>query len=82
MGIHACCTVMNQDANSLNLGPHQNVRIATSSGSMAAVVVDVGSGWCRAGFSGEDAPRAIFPSVVGRLRHHMVMVGVPFKVGL
>ena len=46
---------------------------------MAAVVVDAGSGFCKAGFSGEDAPRAVFPSVVGRLRHHVVMVGVDFK---
>ncbi|XP_072170603.1 actin-2-like [Diadema setosum] len=32
----------------------------------AAVIVDCGSLTCRAGFAGEDEPRAIFPAVVGR----------------
>ncbi len=30
------------------------------------LVVDIGSGIIKAGFSGEDAPRSIFPSIVGR----------------
>jgi len=29
----------------------------------------------KAGFAGDDAPRAVFPSVVGRPRHKGVMVG-------
>jgi len=33
---------------------------------VAAVVIDNGSGMCKAGFAGEDAPRAVFSSVVGR----------------
>jgi actin beta/gamma 1 len=32
------------------------------------VVIDNGSGMCKAGFSGDDAPRAVFPSIVGRPR--------------
>ena len=32
---------------------------------MAALVVDNGSGMCKAGFAGDDAPRAVFPSIVG-----------------
>ena len=35
----------------------------------AALVVDNGSGMCKAGFAGDDAPRAVFPSIVGRPRH-------------
>lgn len=35
---------------------------------MCSVVVDNGSFMCRAGFAGEDAPRAIFRSVVGQVR--------------
>lgn len=31
-----------------------------------AIVIDNGSGMCKAGFSGEDAPRAVFPSLIGR----------------
>jgi len=43
------------------------------------VVVDNGSGMCKAGFSGDDAPRSVFPSIVGRPRHQGVMVGMGQK---
>merc|ERR1712223_1236149 len=46
---------------------------------VAALVVDNGSGMCRAGFAGDDAPRAVFPSIVGRPRHKGVMVGMGQK---
>lgn len=36
-----------------------------------ALVVDNGSGMCKAGFAGDDAPRAVFPSIVGRPRHQV-----------
>ncbi|CAH1389593.1 unnamed protein product [Nezara viridula] len=39
-----------------------------------ALVLDTGSGVCKAGFAGDDAPRAVFPSMVGRPRHLGVMV--------
>merc|ERR1712179_8211 len=42
---------------------------------VAALVVDNGSGMVKAGFSGDDAPRAVFPSIVGRPRHKGVIVG-------
>lgn len=32
-----------------------------------------------AGFAGDDAPRAVFPSIVGRPRHQGVMVGMGQK---
>ena len=35
------------------------------------LVVDNGSGMCKAGFAGDDAPRAVFPSIVGRPRHQV-----------
>merc|ERR1712002_706246 len=44
-----------------------------------AVVVDNGSGMVKAGFAGDDAPRAVFPSIVGRARHMGVMVGMGQK---
>jgi actin len=46
---------------------------------IAAVVMDNGSGMCKAGFAGDDAPRAVFPSIVGRPRHQGVMVGMGQK---
>src|SRR3990167_8150721 len=43
------------------------------------IIVDNGSGMCKAGFAGDDAPRAVFPSIVGRPRHTGVMVGMGQK---
>ena len=43
---------------------------------VAALVVDNGSGMCKAGFAGDDAPRAVFPAIVGRPRHQGVMVRI------
>ena len=49
---------------------------------VAALVVDNGSGMCKAGFAGDDAPRAVFPSIVGRPRHQGVMVTTRFSIAL
>ena len=38
---------------------------------LVALVIDNGSGMCKAGFAGDDAPRAVFPSIVGRPRHQV-----------
>jgi actin-related protein len=43
------------------------------------LVIDNGSGMCKAGIAGDDAPRAVFPSIVGRPRHQGVMVGMGQK---
>jgi len=45
----------------------------------AALVVDNGSGMVKSGFAGDDAPRAVFPSIVGRPKHKGVMVGMGQK---
>lgn len=44
-----------------------------------AIVIDNGSGVVKAGFAGDDAPRAVFPSIIGTPRHHGVMVGMGQK---
>jgi len=36
-----------------------------------AIVIDNGSCMCKAGFAGDDAPRTVFPSLVGRPRYHV-----------
>jgi len=46
---------------------------------VAALVVDNGSGMCKAGFAGDDAPRAVFPSIIGRPKMPGVMVGMDNK---
>ena len=44
------------------------------------LVCDNGTGMVKAGFAGDDAPRAVFPSIVGRPRHTGVMVGMGQKM--
>jgi len=46
---------------------------------VVALVVDNGSGMCKAGFAGDDAPRAVFPSIVGRPKMPGIMVGMDQK---
>jgi actin-related protein len=48
-------------------------------GNVQALVVDNGSGMCKAGFAGDDAPRAVFPSIVGRPKQKSIMVGMGDK---
>ncbi|KAK3089445.1 hypothetical protein FSP39_003682 [Pinctada imbricata] len=48
-------------------------------GDVTALVIDNGSGMCKAGFGGDDAPRSVFPSIVGRPRHQGVMIGMGQK---
>ncbi|KAK2106968.1 actin [Saguinus oedipus] len=46
---------------------------------IAALVVDKSSGMCKAGFTGDDAPWAILPSIVGRTWHQGMIVGMGQK---
>jgi actin beta/gamma 1 len=45
----------------------------------AALVVDNGSGMVKAGVAGDDAPKSVFPSIVGRPKHPGIMVGMDQK---
>jgi len=44
-----------------------------------SVVIDNGSGMVKAGYSGDDAPRVVFPSIVGRSKYEQMMVGTVQK---
>ncbi|KZT33153.1 Actin/actin-like protein [Sistotremastrum suecicum HHB10207 ss-3] len=46
---------------------------------MTPIVIDNGSGMTKAGFAGDDAPRAVFPAIVGRPRQVSWMVGMGHK---
>jgi actin-related protein len=48
-----------------------------------ALVIDNGSGWFKAGFAGDEAPRTVFPSLYGRRLNTTVMNGLEkdFYVG-
>jgi actin-related protein len=47
---------------------------------ITAIVIDNGSGMCKAGFAGNEAPNAVFPSIVGRPKHQIAMQGMGLKV--
>ncbi|KAH0788662.1 actin [Histomonas meleagridis] len=39
------------------------------------LVIDNGSGMCKAGFAGDEAPRSVFPSIVGRPKYVQTIAG-------
>lgn len=39
------------------------------------VVIDNGSGMCKAGFSGNDAPTTSFPALVGYPKYEQMLIG-------
>lgn len=41
-----------------------------------ALVLDIGQGWTRAGFAGDDAPRAMYPTTIGKAKYERSMVGI------
>ena len=43
------------------------------------VIIDNGTGYCKAGFSGEEGPRAVFPAIVGRPKNVAIMAGAENK---
>lgn len=45
-----------------------------------ALVCDNGSGLVKAGFAGDDAPRAVFPSIVGRPRHQVGLQSMFYNI--
>ncbi len=46
---------------------------------MSVIVCDNGSGTMKCGFAGDEAPRAVFPSIVGRPKMPSIMVGMDQK---
>lgn len=57
--------------------------LCTMSGTVAAgapvVVFDNGSGQCKAGLSGEQAPRSVIPTIVGYPKFTFVMIGMEHR---
>ncbi|KAJ5073820.1 actin [Anaeramoeba ignava] len=43
------------------------------------IIIDNGSSTIKTGFGGDDEPRIIFPSIVGRQKHPGIMVGMNIK---
>ncbi|XP_020579051.1 actin-related protein 4 [Phalaenopsis equestris] len=49
---------------------------------VSAIVIDLGSHTCKAGYAGEDAPKAVFPSVVGSIEQLEAVNGAKLDKGL
>ena len=49
------------------------------SDDLTTLVIDSGSGMFKAGFAGDDVPRALFPSIVGKIKNIGKMVGMNIK---
>ena len=45
----------------------------------SSIIVDIGSGVTKAGFSGEDGPRSVFDSVIGIPKMPGLLVGMEQK---
>ena len=52
---------------------------ADSEEDIQSIVIDCGGDFCKAGFAGDDAPRSVIPTIVGRPKHSNVMVGMAQK---
>ncbi|KYQ96675.1 actin domain-containing protein [Tieghemostelium lacteum] len=85
----AVVQVDNSNQNSTTLTPNTaKIETSTTSGVKTArirflenigekcLVIDNGSGMVKAGFAGEDAPRCVFPSIVGYPLFSSTMVGM------
>lgn len=55
----------------LHFCPIDTIMAFSSPEEIQAVVVDNGSGMVKAGFAGDDAPRAVFQSLAGRPRYQV-----------
>jgi actin, other eukaryote len=47
--------------------------------NLTAIVIDNGSGTTKAGFAGDDAPRAVLSTTIGRPKVPPIMVGLDMK---
>lgn len=45
----------------------------------SAIVIDNGSGTTKAGFAGDDAPRAVLSTIIGKPKVPAIMVGLDMK---
>jgi len=85
----AQCSKMEEDAEKCSLVPDSKSTykpfgptpfdMSSIEGGSQGIVIDMGRGFFKAGFVGDDAPRAVFPPLVGRPRHTGVMVGMGQK---
>jgi actin beta/gamma 1 len=67
------------DANQAIDKVMQAVVLDQDDDDIQGVVIDMGTSMVKAGFAGDDAPRSVFPTLVGRAKHAGIMVGMDQK---
>eukprot|EP01084_Bolivina_argentea_P107818 192741_1 len=55
------------------------VKLITAFSKTAGIVIINGSGWTKAGFSSEDAPRSVFPNIIGTPRSAILLKQMDIK---
>lgn len=45
----------------------------------SSIVIDIGSGITKAGFTGEDGPRSVFSTIIGKPKKSGLLVGMEQK---
>jgi len=63
----------------MSLSDYETDSDEESEETFTSVVIDNGTGMVKCGFSGDDAPRNVFASMVGVPRHKQQMVGMAIK---
>merc|ERR1711874_777563 len=75
MGLYSLLWILEADYQL----PDEALLLTMCDDDVQALVVDNGSGMCKAGFAGDDAPRSVFPSIVGRPKYEGIMPGMGQK---
>merc|ERR1711874_104004 len=75
MGLYSLLWILEADYQL----PDEVLLLTMCDDDVQALVVDNGSGMCKAGFAGDDAPRSVFPSIVGRPKYEGIMPGMGQK---
>jgi len=69
-------------AEEIHINQTQKPTMSFIEEEIPAVVIDNGSGMCKAGFAGDDAPRAVFPALTGRPRYNVSFQIVNYFISL
>ena len=56
-----------------------SAKMTTSYNDVECIVIDTGTSMCKAGYSGDDLPRAVFPAIVGHPTYDPCRVGADKK---
>ncbi|XP_023566357.1 actin-85C-like [Octodon degus] len=65
--------------NNSMTSPYSRIQVASHKMDRMPVICDYGSGLSKVGFAGNEAPVAVFPTILGKLRHDTMLKGMEEK---